>query len=665
MRFLCLALAASAGLAQIFPGLQGGSKPQAGGRDFDISASSGWVDTGIDLAAGDGLKIRATGSITLGGKQASPDGVSRGYSDLIKTYPLNDANKGALIGRIGSNGGSRPFLIGSLRDSRAPVAGRLFLSLNVTGNDRGDGSFRVTVERAAAAPGAKEPAVSVAPFSQSQLDSLPTRVSDAEGSAGDRINFLITGSLEQVQTALKNAGWVTVDRSVKDTVLKGIFASLSKQAYVTLPMSELRLFGRGQDYGYAQGDPLRVVASRHHFRLWKAPFTHGGIPVWVGAGTHDIGFDKDQRNGKITHKIDPQTDGEREYIVESLQSTGFVAKVEYLTPRNTVKEAKTAHGETFYSDGRTAVIHMKPDRNSRAAAFSDYFCSVLKAGGGDWGDCAKYVETAGQADLKLTPIPKTYRVVIIPGLLSSCFSDAPAFGEGQELLKKNYGLTVDLIPMPNDSSESNARRIGDWIREARKTDNRKILLFGYSKGTPDAQVALAQEDGVKDAVAAFVSVAGASGGSPIADSLPGTADRWIRQYNLPKCEGDLATGFRSLQRGVRQEFLNTYPHPMVPSYSLVANAEPGNVSKMLAQTWQIMKTFDTVQDGQLTKLDAIVPESAYLGTLRGDHFAVALPFENSSDKSIASAMDKGHFPRAALLEALVRFVIQDLESAPK
>ena len=62
-----------------------------------------------------------------------------------------------------------------------------------------------------------------------------------------------------------------------------------------MPMSQLELFGRVQDFGYAQADPLRVVASRHHFRIWKTPFTAGGETVWAGAGTHDIGFDKDNR----------------------------------------------------------------------------------------------------------------------------------------------------------------------------------------------------------------------------------------------------------------------------------------------------------------------------------------------------------------------------------
>jgi len=42
--------------------------------------------------------------------------------------PLNEANRGALIGRIGNDKTSRPFLIGSGRESKAATGGRLFLA---------------------------------------------------------------------------------------------------------------------------------------------------------------------------------------------------------------------------------------------------------------------------------------------------------------------------------------------------------------------------------------------------------------------------------------------------------------------------------------------------------------------------------------------------------
>ena len=54
-----------------------------------------------------------------------------------------------------------------------------------------------------------------------------------------------------------------------------------------------------------------------------------------------------------------------------------------------------------------------------------------------------------------------------------------------------------------------------------------------------------------------------------------------------------------------------------------------------------------------------------LGALKGDHFAVALPFDKSKDATIRSGMDKTRFPRAAALESLLRYVIHDLETPRK
>ena len=126
-----------------------------------------------------------------------------------------------------------------------------------------------------------------------------------------------------------------------------------------MPMSTLYLFNRAQDFGYEQAEAYSVVASRHHFRLWKAPFTWSGQGVWVGAGTHDIGFEKDQRNGKVTHKIDPAVDGERDYISETLARTGKIKSMNYHSPPNSIHEARNATGAPYRSDGRLLVIFLR------------------------------------------------------------------------------------------------------------------------------------------------------------------------------------------------------------------------------------------------------------------------------------------------------------------
>jgi hypothetical protein len=261
--------------------------------------------------------------------------------------------------------------------------------------------------------------------------------------------------------------------------------------------------------------------------------------VWAGAGTHDIGFDRDQRNNGITHKIDPQTDGERDYIADSLMQTGMVVKALYMTPTDPVREAKTATGSSFTSDGRTLLIYLASGTGDASASFADIFCSVLhqqSADAGAWGPCSRYIAAPGREDLKLQPMSANYRVLIVPGILSSCVSDSPAFQEGQEALKKQYGMDVDLLQVPNDSSESNAKMIGQYLRE-HAAGGKKYILVGYSKGAPDIQVALAQEQGISEQVAAFITVAGASGGSPVADVLPQAAENTCTAFRSRAVRG--------------------------------------------------------------------------------------------------------------------------------
>jgi len=644
---------------------------QAQNRELDVQPASGWVDTQVDLKAGDTLRISATGQLQYPDARQpnGPQGLPRSFTDLIRNLPLNQAGRGTLIGRIGTSEAARPFLIGQLYSGAAWIDGRLFVSVNQTSIDQPSGSYRVTIQHTpGSAPAVSENPVRIPPFPESLLDSIPRRVSDAQGNPGDRVNFILVGSLDQVQAALKAAGWQTVDRTQKDAIVRGLLASLSKEAYVTLPMSELQLFSRPQDFGYAQADPLRVVASRHHFRLWKAPFNLEGQSVWVGAGTHDIGFERDQRNNGVTHKIDPNTDGERDYIRDSLQQTGMVLKTEYITPTDPVLNARTATGGEFSPDGRTLLVYLKAETGNVAGAFSDTFCSVLKQnnpGGGAWGPCSHYIDSPGKEDLKLGPLSTRYRVLIVPGILSSCVSDSPAFQEGQEALKQQYGLDVSLLQVPNDSSESNAAIIAQYLRDHTREDPRKYILIGYSKGTPDIQVALAQKTGITDHVAAFISVAGASGGSPVADLMPQIAEKYMRTVPLQSCQGDLSTGFKSLQREARRAFLAAHPASGVPTYSLIAKSDESTTSKSLLQSWRALSTYGTTEDGQLLKDDAVVPGAKFLGAALADHFAIALPFDKSTDSAIRSGMDKAVYPRSALLEALVRYVTSDLDAQAK
>jgi len=67
---------------------------------------------------------------------------------------------------------------------------------------------------------------------------------------------------------------------------------------------------------------------------------------------------------------------------------------------------------------------------------------------------------------------------------------------------------------------------------------------GYSKGAPDIQEALANDSQARDSVAAFISVAGAIGGSPIAEAMPSIVQRYTSMLKLGTCDGDVSLGLQ-------------------------------------------------------------------------------------------------------------------------
>lgn len=349
--------------------------------EFDVAASQQWVDTKIDLRAEEKLRLTATGTISYPASASAksqtpqsfgPDGLARSFRDLLHQYAVPDSGHGALIARLGSGDAAQPFFVGAAKEFQAPVAGRLFLGLNQSLHDESgaQGSFHVKIEvleaglktEAGTAMGgpAEAPIAAITP---ALLNEFPRRVADQQGNPGDMVNVLILGSQDQMVAAFKAAGWVQVDASVGSTVVAGLVASLSKESYLTMPMSTLYLFNRPQDYGFAHAEPLRVAMSRNHLRVWKSPQAIGGAPLWCIAATHDIGIERDQRDNGITHKIDPAIDGEREYVNETLSGTGLVQAREHVTPPNPLTEAKTATGGSFHSDGRILVLVLGPAAN--------------------------------------------------------------------------------------------------------------------------------------------------------------------------------------------------------------------------------------------------------------------------------------------------------------
>jgi hypothetical protein len=403
-------------LLLLFPVLVAGQSPSpapvsAANYNVNVPSTQAWTDTQVDLHPGDVVRFTAT----AGKGNCNPEGIQGAQQK--EGLQLSAATPGTLIGHVGAQA---PFVVGSSKELKVEQQGRLFLGINGgSGMSAGasppcSGDLAVQLQVTASAGqaestksklgaaaqtwlagqfgiGGSQPATSpevpsagvaseaptikpegatapgalvvsnteIDPQLQKDLNGVPRRVIDEFKNQGDMVNFVIVGSQEQMQHAVTAANWHLADKSTEAGAANAILQTYQKKDYVQMPMSTLYLFNRGQDFGYEQAEAYAVAASRHHFRVWKAPFTWNGQPVWIGAGTHDIGFEKDQRNGKVTHKIDPAVDGERDHIGSTLQSAGVVNTMNYYSPSDPVKEAKNATGGSYHSDGRILVIFLR------------------------------------------------------------------------------------------------------------------------------------------------------------------------------------------------------------------------------------------------------------------------------------------------------------------
>jgi LssY C-terminus len=364
------------------PSAQTSSSPQAPSgkrrlsQEIQLTGEQLWSDTGIDLQAGEHVVVTATGKLRYSDAQDDngPEGNPRGYADLLRILPLNAAGRGAFIGRIGEADIALPFLIGARKDIRAPVNGRLSVGINQMKDDAGVGTYTVRIEvyppEGGVARVAARQVTSMPGIDNSLFAKIPRRIADKDGNPGDMVNFLILGSEAAMQRVFTASGWVKVDADVSGAVVRGILGSLSKESYLTMPMSQLYLFGRPQDYGWARAEPIAVVASRNHLRIWKVSRQVKGQTLWIGAATHDIGFERDQRNDSITHKIDPDIDLERDYVEKTLSATGLVTEVAHFLPLDPMKEAKTATGGSFHSNGQVLILKLDESAKNGAATSS-------------------------------------------------------------------------------------------------------------------------------------------------------------------------------------------------------------------------------------------------------------------------------------------------------
>src|ERR1039458_220930 len=92
--------------------------------DVSINGDSPWIDTGMDVNAGDKLHITATGTVDFKDKAGvGPAGAQRGWADTLRALSVETAGRGALVGQIGNDRAATPFLAGADATITSPTTG--------------------------------------------------------------------------------------------------------------------------------------------------------------------------------------------------------------------------------------------------------------------------------------------------------------------------------------------------------------------------------------------------------------------------------------------------------------------------------------------------------------------------------------------------------------
>lgn len=210
---------------------------------------------------------------------------------------------------------------------------------------------------------------------------LPHYAVSRDGWSSDPVNIaIVCKDQATLRRTMEKAGWHIADRPTIKNMLREAYAIALNQPYPTAPFSNLFLFSRKQDIGFQiqNGNPP-TPRHRHHIRFWQLeseaekPHHHTHFwasifqlfptkkrRIWIGAATHDVSpFALRIQNLQITHKIDAETNRERDFVIKTLEEAGHIKRIETLHAGEPISFRGQTFGVNIVTDGTLKVIELK------------------------------------------------------------------------------------------------------------------------------------------------------------------------------------------------------------------------------------------------------------------------------------------------------------------
>jgi len=199
-----------------------------------------------------------------------------------------------------------------------------------------------------------------------RLREMPQATTNRRGTGhGDPINLVVLGDFETILNAFAPR-WDESEVITLSTCWKTAKSFLLGSEYRYSPVSPLYLFGRSQDVALQR--IRHSINERLHLRLWLTPLRFQETPVWVGQISRDIGVRFTPKTWNLTtHRIDPDIDESRDYLVEDLLQAEHVDAVAYVDGVPVCGANNPLHnltGDPYYTDGKRAVVRLAKARTN-------------------------------------------------------------------------------------------------------------------------------------------------------------------------------------------------------------------------------------------------------------------------------------------------------------
>jgi LssY-like putative type I secretion system component LssY len=177
---------------------------------------------------------------------------------------------------------------------------------------------------------------------------------------GDPLNFIVVEGKRDPIVPFIARGWHLARKLDVASALDTARAFLFRDAFLTSPVSPLYVFGRPEDVVVQKA--RSTINERVHARFWLTPYTFEGRRIWVGQVSRDIGVRLTSQTWNLTtHKIGPDVDFDRAYLLQDLLMSGFVERYGYVDGVGAAPSSaprKNLTGDPYYTDGLRAVVFL-------------------------------------------------------------------------------------------------------------------------------------------------------------------------------------------------------------------------------------------------------------------------------------------------------------------